>query len=425
MVRSDAKRRPKPFSFRPPKPNRFVSSFIKKFIVPGELRRKLRVEEIFLRDADRRRLESLKGKRVLLMPSHSGGFEPYVIVRLSDMLSDDYYYLAAAEVFETSWIFGWVMQRMGVYSIIRGAADRPSFQMTRKILMEGRKWLVIFPEGQTVWQNDTVIPFQQGVTQLAFKAYEHLAKEDPDSSLYCLPMAIKYVFTENVDEQMRESMRRLESQLLPGDYSPPDNPLARLRNISEAVLSANEKRHNISPPDGADLNTRIQTMKETIVSRLERQLDVIPKSGQDLLDRIRTLFNTLDKITMDDPDASNYGRKLLDEQKALARDMYGELWRALQFIAIYAEYVQENTTVERFMDVLCILEMEVFEERRIAGPRKACVRVGEPVDLKDHFESYGADKRGTTDFVTMKLEKSVRSMLEEMNSECIGRLQGD
>ncbi len=423
MVKSDSKRRPKPFSFRPPKPNRFVSTIVKKCVVPGELKRKLKVESIDISDSDIRRLKSFKGKRVLLMPSHSGGFEPYIIVRLSDKLADDYYYLAAAEVFETSWLFGWVMQRMGVYSIIRGAADRPSFQMTRRILTEGKKWLVIFPEGQTVWQNDTIIPFQQGVTQLAFKAYEHLRKDKPESSLYCLPMSIKYVFTEDMDDQMRESMRRLETQLLPGDYTPPENQVARLRNISEAILSANEKRHNIAPDKDADLNTRIQAMKEVMVSRLERQLDVTPKSGDELLDRIRALFNALDRITMDDPDTSNYGRKLLDEQKQLASDMYGELWRALQFIAIYADYVRENMTVERFMDVLCILEMEVFGERRIAGPRKACVRVGDPVDLKDEFEAYKADKRGTTEAVTLKLERSVRSMLEELNAKCIGKVQ--
>ena len=420
-VRSDAKRRAKPFTFRPPKPSRIVARLIKN-IVPGELRRKLKVHEVDISEGDMELLRSMKGKRVLLMPSHSGGFEPYVIIRLSDMLNDDYYFLAAVEVFETSAVFGWIMQKLGAYSIIRGAADRASFQMTRKILMEGKRWLVIFPEGQTVWQNDTVIPFQQGVTQLAFKAYERLAKEDAENSLYCLPMSIKYVFTKNVDDEMRESMKRLESQLLAGDYFPPDDPFERLRNISDAILSANEKRHNIKPAENADLNTRIQAMKEVMISRIERQLDVEPKSEQELLDRIRTLFNALDRITMDDPDASNYGRKLLDEQKRLAGDLYDDLWRVLQFIAIYADYVRENMTVERFMDVLCILENEVFGERRIAGPRKACVKVGAPIDLKDRFEEYKADKRGATEKVTLDLESSVRTMLEELNAHSIGKV---
>jgi hypothetical protein len=132
----------------------------------------------------------------------------------------------------------------------------------------------------------------------------------------------------------------------------------------------------------------------------------------------------LDRITMDDPDTSNYGRKLLDEQKRLAGDLYDELWRVLQFIAIYAEYVRESMTMERFMDVLCILEMEVFGERRIAGPRKACVKVGKPIDLKDRFVAYKADKRGTTESVTLELENTVRSMLKELsNANSIGNVQ--
>ena len=56
---------------------------------------------------------------------------------------------------------------------------RHSFQKTRQILAEGNRWLVIFPEGQTVWQNDTVMPFQPGVVQLAFKACETVFEKRP------------------------------------------------------------------------------------------------------------------------------------------------------------------------------------------------------------------------------------------------------
>jgi hypothetical protein len=75
-------------------------------------------------------------------------------------------------------------------------------------------------------------------------------------------------------------------------------------------------------------------------------------------------------------------------------------------------------TFERFLDVLCLLEMEVLKERRIWGPRKARVKVGEPIDLKDRASAYLSDKRATVQDVTTSLEASVRKMLDDLERGC-------
>ncbi len=99
------------------------------------------------------------------------------------------------------------------------------------------------------------------------------------------------------------------------------------------------------------------------------------------------------------------------------RNLYDDLWRVLQFVAIYDGYVSESMTVERFMDALCLAEMEVLSQRRIWGPRKARVQVGDPIDLKDHRSSYTKDKRGAVRDVTLALESSVRQMLEALGAD--------
>ena len=70
------------------------------------------------------------------------------------------------------------------------------------------------------------------------------------------------------------------------------------------------------------------------------------------------------------------------------------------------------------MDVLGLVEMEVFKERRIWGPRKALVKVGQPLDLKDRAVEYAANRRQAVEDVTATLETSVRKMLESMDDEC-------
>jgi hypothetical protein len=165
---------------------------------------------------------------------------------------------------------------------------------------------------------------------------------------------------------------------------------------------------------GADLNDRIARLKEHVVARLEHQLHVTPTERQTLLDRIRALFNAVDRIALAEPGGSDYEQQLSTQRQEAARGLYHELWRVLQFVAIHDGYVRASMTFERFLDVLGLLEREVFGRRTFHGPRKAMVQVGEPVDLADWYAAYVTDKRGAVRDVTLSMENSVRSMLEEL-----------
>ena len=417
VVESDPRARPKPFTFRPPKSNRFVIALV-KLTIRGSIRRKLKVTEIDIGQDDLEKLRRLKGKRCLLTPSHSGGFEPHIIMYLSKLLGDDYNYLAAMEAFEQSPINNWVMQRLGAYSIIRGATDRPSFQMTKRLLVAGKRWLVVFPEGHTIWHNSMVFPFQQGVIHLAMKAYQEAATKEEAPSLFCIPVAVKYVFLQDMHDEIDASLSCLETKLLASEKLDPLPRYERLRRVAEAVLVANEKRHNVTPNEESSINDRVQNLKNCVVAGLEQQLDVTPPAESELLDRIRTLFNTVDRIVHEEPHTSEYEQQLATERQQEVRSLYDDLWRVQQFVAVYDGYVRESMTVERFMDLLCMLEMEVFENRRIWGPRKALVKVGEPIDLKDQFLFYKSDRRGVIQKITIALESSVREMLEELGADC-------
>jgi hypothetical protein len=145
---------------------------------------------------------------------------------------------------------------------------------------------------------------------------------------------------------------------------------------------------------------------------------MMPVAEQPPLDRVRAIFNAVDRIGELESASSEYEQHLALERQHFARHFYHDLWRALRFVAIYDGYVAESMTVERFMDVLGLLEFEVFSRRPVWGPRKAHVQIDEPIDLKDHFSSYNADKRGTVRRVTTMLESSVRQMLDTMEAEC-------
>ena len=407
-------KKPKPFIFRPPKTNPFFIRQAKR-LLPLALRLVLKTVAIEVNEKDFERLRKLQRQRVVLTPSHSGGLEPYILFHMSKLLDEEFNYLATKEVFEGNPLVGWLAQRLGVYSIIRGAPDKSSFRTTRQLLADGKRWLVIFPEGHTCWQNDTVMPFQQGVTQFAFWAYEDLAKEGELPPLFFVPIAIKYVYVEDMSLEIDRSLRRLELKLFSIQNSESLTLYDRLRRVGEVVLNANEKAYNIRPAKGAGFNERVQQIKELIVSRVATALGISLRPEQPLLDRIRDLFNTADRIVYSEAEGPEYERELHHDRQEAARGLYDDLWRVLRFVALYDGYVRETLTAERFLDVLGLLELEVFGRKKIRGPRKAVMSIGEPLNLMPYFPRYQRDKRATLREVTISLESSVRQLLAELS----------
>jgi len=408
---SDARARPRPFTFYPPLNSRWVTRLAQRLVL-GDMRRKSKVTEVEVVGDGLARLERLRGERCLVTPSHCGGFEPHVLMYLSKLLGTEFNYLAALELFEQSRVQRWMLQRLGVYSILRGTVDRPSFAMTRQLLADGKRWLVIFPEGESIMQGSTVMPFQQGVFQLAFKAYEDALKADADASLFCIPMAIKYVYRQDMHGEIDTSLARLEVSLAIAADTSVASRYARMRRAAEAILAANERAHQVQPSKSAALGERIDGLKLKVVARMENQLDVTPRPEETLLDRVRALFNAVDRIVFEGAAASDYEQRLSAERRQAARDMYDDLWRLLRFVAIYDGYVRESMTVERFLDVLGLMESEVFGERRMWGPRRALVEVGEPINLEDHLPAYTAVRRSAVVEVTQAVESAVRAMID-------------
>ncbi|MCY3760479.1 MAG: 1-acyl-sn-glycerol-3-phosphate acyltransferase, partial [Gemmatimonadetes bacterium] len=127
------------------------------------------------------RLQAIRGHSAVLAPNHPAHEDPAVLFLLSKRLSQPFYYMAAREVFDKG-RFGAVrcklLQRVGVYSVVRGTVDRDAFRTTRKLLSEGDWPIVIFGEGEISRQNDTVMRFERGIVQMCFWAPDDLTNRE-------------------------------------------------------------------------------------------------------------------------------------------------------------------------------------------------------------------------------------------------------
>jgi hypothetical protein len=372
------------------------------------------VIEVEYRREDLECLGALREQRVLLLPNHPTSCDPAIIYHLSKTVNQPFYFLCAREVFDRGLgCWGWLIRRCGAYSIVRGTADRRSFKMTRELLARPTVRLVIFPEGEVYSQNDSLLPFHSGVTQLAFWAQADLLRGGVEESIHIVPVALKYRFVEDMQVPILMALRRLESALgLP--HNSADEPYPRLRRIGETVVGKLEAEYGLARSDQPPLAGRMDALKEAIVGRVAHALGVQTPST-DLPQRMRFLINALHRVTDEAPgDQCLYDRRLRDDDRRRARPLLRDLDRLANWIAVYDGYVAAHPTPERMADTIRRLEVEVLGRTYCIGKQRCVVHVGEPLTIADYQEQYAASKSETVDSLTRKLEQSIRSMLCEM-----------
>lgn len=398
--------------FKPPKPNTALIRVVQG-LVP--LINRLFFKGLTL-DIDAEsiaRLKKVDGHSAVLAPNHAARADPAVMFSLSKRLSQQYYYMTARESYGKAkfWgLRGFLMQRFGAYSIVRGTADRNAFRTTRELLSKDNSSLVIFAEGEISRQNDTVMRFERGIVQLCFWALDDMAKAEVDKPLYVVPIGIKYRYPHDMWDDIDAALTELERNILPPADRTPIERYDRLRRLGVAILKTLAAEYQYKMDETVPLDTHIQKLKEHILSHAEQIMGI--HSEADVLTRVRALKNLVDAEVYKDVDQMTaYERKIHEELLQKFQRFYPDLERLINFIASSDGYVAEEPSPERFLEVIVRLEREVFGVSKMRGPRVASVRVGEPKNLRECYDTYKAQRRETVEQITLELETTVRTLV--------------
>ena len=350
----------------------------------------------------------------VLAPNHAASADSAVVFLLSKRHSQPYYYyMVARETFDTGKLGGirsFLMQRCGAFSIVRGTADRNAFRTAREILSKGERPLVIFGEGEISRQNDTVMRFERGITQLCFWALDDMQKVGVNQPLYIVPIGIKYRYPQDMWHAIDAALTDLEETILPPAERTPIERYERLRRIGVAVFKTLAAEYQYKLDDSLPLDAHIEKLKEQILFHTEQIMGIHPDG--DMLTRVRALKNRVDAEVYKDIDQmTEYERKIHEELLQKFQQFYPNLNRLVNFIAISDGYVAEVPSAERFLDVITRLEREVFGSAKKQGPRVASIRVGDPINLRDCYDTYKQEKRETVEQITLELETAVQTLV--------------
>lgn len=420
--------------FRPPLDTPFLFWWA-KLNLPLHMKFHLKGTTIKIMDGALERFARLKGKHTMICPNHSNRHDPQTMFTFGTAAGEYFNFVAAREVFDYDHgLNGWWLQHLGTYSVVRGAADRESFKTTRRILSEGKKKLVLFPEGEISRQNDTIMPLECGAAQLSFWAMSDLEKQAKESKngstdgggttelgfepIYILPMAFKYTYPQDITSELRGSLKALEMRL--GiKVEEEDTFQARIKRLAETLLSTLEKEYNFKRPEGASMNERVKALRVHILKNLAGVLNIELEAGARELESVRILRNKLDDfIYADDSALSKYEREVHEEKERTYKTFYKDLNRVVNFISIYDGYVTERSTQERVAEVLDRMETEVMgNEPSLKGSREVLIDVGEPINLGEYWAEYKTHKKETSNKVTDRLFAEISRMLSKMENE--------
>ncbi len=359
----------KPYQFIPPYFGRFWPTVF-THVFPFYLRKQAGIESIDFIGANHLRQSILSKHRIILAPNHSRRSDPMLVALLAKSVRQPFHYLTNWHAFLESKMQGWLIRRLGGFSIYREGLDRKALRVSGQLLTMGRRPLVIFPEGEVSRTNDFLCPFMRGLSFIVKAASDALAKQAFSPKIVVHPVAIKYVLVSDPEESLHRVLDDIEAHFRWPKTKLP--LLKRIAKIGRHLLSIKEME-NLGYVQKGEISSRVHQLKECLLLELEnRWLSSKPRSC--FMSRINSLRGVILKRILRE---GNNKKALQNGQLALEK-----IDLAARLSNYPYRYLRDNPTVEKMTETVECLEEDVLHRVRTHGRWKAKVQVGETIEVK-------------------------------------------
>jgi hypothetical protein len=271
--------------------------------------------------------------------------------------------------------------------------------------------VLLHPEGGVGWHGGHVAPLLPGAVEMAVEALAARRQSDPQFEAWVAPVVWKLVFLEDVEKRLVRECAYVERRLEMRDGGVADLPLPlRIHRIYDTLLARDARRLGVSLTGDPSFAERQAKVVEAYSRQLAHLLGVDPLLTVDEL--LRTARRRLRARDTLDPEIARDAKALADR---LARI------RRLGPFAFARETVTQEELAEhlkRIRNDYCAGSLRDTLNRFVpqaAGPRRALIRVPEPIALhdfsgapEDAIELLRARMQAALDLIEVELDVSVR-----------------
>lgn len=367
----------------------------------------LHQNELHISSTALERLSSLPaGAGVILTPNHADETDPRVCLELSHQSKKQFVSMCNREAFDELFgLAGFVLRRLGHFSIERGAHDQPALDHAIEVVRQGDKVLVIFPEGEIFYLNEKVQNFHAGAIEIGMQA---LLKEGGQvNDIFILPMAIKYHYTQHIDATIARHIYRMENQLmLPHSEKPAAERLFAIQKKLfeiEVLHQGVELQFDESKP----LSEHVQFLQRAVIGAIQARHANLHTYQKQIIDQTWQLQAELREAIGLSKDKT--------EKAEMQKDLEA-LEKMAQLTSWRPSYYRENPSDDRMAEALMKIERELYRIKRPhqLARRRVSVDISEPISLSDYKAEYQADPRAVRHQMTEALHSRVQAMVDKL-----------
>lgn len=269
--------------------------------------------------------------------------------------------------------------------------------------------VLLHPEGNVAWHGDRVAPLFPGAVEMAAEAAARAAMDGRDIRGIVAPVVWKLLFLRDERRALEAEMAYVETKLRlgkPKDGAPlPERILAAYRQL----LHRDAAKWEVALHSGtfAQASARLTSaLSERLAGRLAGGAGQHPAGGQLLRHAERWLRSDAPSPHKDEV------RKLLADMRRLGR-FHPDIYPGS---TLTQEHVAEN--IKRLRNDYCrgALKdtMNAFVPRP-AGPRRAIIRVPEPIDVTAEIAAGGLQE-GAAARLSEELRRRMQASLDAINA---------
>ncbi len=403
---------PKKREFLPAKPSQWLIKAAQT-LVKTELALKYKLH---IGDDDLEVLKSLPpGAGVVLIPNHADETDPRICLELSRRTGKRFFSMCNREAFDEIYgLAGWALQRLGHFSVERGAHDTDAKKFAIETVQKGEDVLVIFPEGEIFYLNEMVQAFHSGAVEICMQAIVEKRKTDPNFTAFLVPMAIKYHYTLPIENLLLTRIEKMEARLSIKEYAPTLS--GRLHRIQKTLLEREQAAYKIQIETTGqdDLYQEIVETENAIISQVEEKHKERKVSQSHIIDQSWQLSAELKEDLAIQTDIA--------VQKELKQDI-DALKEVAQLSSWRPQYYGDDASLDRLAEGLMKLERELYRIKRPAPltTRDVYVKLSEPIDLSTVLPQYEEDARSLRHSLTENLQEKIQGLVDNLVKEANAR----
>jgi len=398
-----------PYEFVPPGRGKLWPWLIKRML-NRHLRQAHAIHSVECREVQRIRDSIAAGHGVLIAPNHCRLSDPMLLGVLSKHIQRDLHSMASWHLFKQDWFSGFLTRKLGAFSVYREGVDRQAIHTAVDVLVEGKRPLVLFPEGAISRHNDELSPLMDGTSLIARTAAKRREKNsvqegNTTGGVVIHPIAIRYFFRGNLEATVTPVLEEIESHF---SWYPQREKsiIQRLRQIGQALLSLKEVEY-LGEARVGEFEQRVENLIAEVLARLEDKWN-LKDMGEGPVARVKNLRSAI----LPDLIKNNLSTEERQQRwKQLAACYY------VQQMSHYPpNYVHREgpNIIEHILETVERFEEDFTDHATTHGPLHAVIQVGEAIPV-----SSKRVRGGKADPAMDGIRTQLTQMLSKLSAEAV------